>query len=169
MTDPERARPREGRAMDERSAVCLLASLVAEREHPAEGAEDRLLAPAAGSAATFDGAHLLDESAYDGEQEIETQCPTDQLGHTSSLVCCRGGGSVVDLSGVVVRVAVLMVRGCPHVAAAVARAREAVVRLGGGATVAGRVIDDADVAWAVGMHGSPTVLVDRIDPSATPT
>jgi hypothetical protein len=92
MTDPERARPREGRAMDERSAVCLLASLVAEREHPAEGAEDRLLAPAAGGAATFDGAHLLDESAYDGEQEIETQCPTDRLGHAVRLVCCRGDG-----------------------------------------------------------------------------
>jgi hypothetical protein len=35
--------------------------------------------------------------------------------------------------------------------------------------VAERVIDDADVAWAVGMHGSPTVLVDGIDPSAAPT
>jgi hypothetical protein len=41
-----------------------------------------------------------------------------------------------------------------------------VAQLGVGATVAERVIDDPDVAWAVGMHGSPTVLVDGTDPFA---
>lgn len=72
--------------------MCLLGSLVAEGEHPAEGAEDRFLAPAAGGAATFDGAHLLDESTDDGEQEVETQCPADELGHGASLGRCRGDG-----------------------------------------------------------------------------
>ena len=60
----------------------------------------------------------------------------------------------------------LTVPGCPHRAAAVANAREAMARLGGRAALVERVIDDPDVARAAGMHGSPTVLVDGRDPFA---
>lgn len=63
---------------------------MAEGEDPAEGAEHGLLAPAARGASTLDGAHLLDESADDCEQEIETQHPTDQLGHTAERSCVSG-------------------------------------------------------------------------------
>jgi hypothetical protein len=63
---------------------------------------------------------------------------------------------------------VLAVEACPHVAefeerlaAALAGTEEAVVRR--------RVIAGEAEAAAAGMHGSPTLLVNGIDPFATPS
>jgi hypothetical protein len=61
------------------------------------------------------------------------------------------------------RIDVLTVSGCPHRWPAVTRLREAIHRSGVDAVVVERLIDDADLAAAVGMTGSPTILVDGRD------
>ena len=61
------------------------------------------------------------------------------------------------------RIDVLAVSGCPHRGLAMTRVQEAIDRSGVDAVVAERVIDDAGVAAAVGMAGSPTILVDGRD------
>lgn len=60
-------------------------------------------------------------------------------------------------------------KGCPHKALAEARVAEAVRRCGGPApAVILQEIADAEDAARVGFAGSPTVLVDGIDPFDRP-
>ena len=62
---------------------------------------------------------------------------------------------------------VLTVPDCPRRAEAVARLRVAVaVARTDGALVSERVIADQDGAAAAGMNGSPTILIDGVDPFA---
>lgn len=61
------------------------------------------------------------------------------------------------------RIDVLTVTGCPLRALAMARVREALDRSGLDAAIVERVIDDPAIAAAVGMAGSPTILVDGRD------
>ena len=123
-----------------RSTGRLLASLVSEGERPSEGAEHRFLAPAVGCAAALDGAHPLDESADDGEQEVETQCPSDQFGHGASLVWLGLFGPKLWFASTAlsVEVEVLTVPGCPHRTVAMGRVREAVMRRSASRPNAGR-------------------------------
>jgi hypothetical protein len=65
-----------------------------------------------------------------------------------------------------VKVEILHVPDCPNVAVLEQRLDEA---LGpGGPDVTYRVVADLDTAMAVGMTGSPTLLVDGVDPFARP-
>jgi hypothetical protein len=59
---------------------------------------------------------------------------------------------------------VLHIAGCPNLGLARARLTEALDRLGLAATVAERVVADADEAVTLGFGGSPTLLVDGRDP-----
>ena len=62
---------------------------------------------------------------------------------------------------------VLAVPGCPN--AAVLDERLALVAAGlPGVTVIRRFVDDEQEAVALGMRGSPTLLIDRTDPFAVP-
>lgn len=62
---------------------------------------------------------------------------------------------------------VLTVAGCPN--AAVLDERLAIALAGrADVTVERRVIDDEQEAARLGMRGSPTLLVDRVDPFAAP-
>jgi hypothetical protein len=62
---------------------------------------------------------------------------------------------------------VLTVSGCPHRSIALDRVRGALDRVGASqVVVTERVIDDPAIAVAAGMHGSPTVLIDGLDPFA---
>ena len=64
---------------------------------------------------------------------------------------------------------VLVVPDCPNHAAAMARIDEALKVAGvTDVEVTERVIADATDADALGMHGSPTVLIDGHDPFAEP-
>jgi len=66
-----------------------------------------------------------------------------------------------------VELTVLAVPGCPN--AALLDERLAVVAAGlPDVTVIWRVIDDEQQAAALGMHGSPTLLIDMADPFAAP-
>jgi hypothetical protein len=66
-----------------------------------------------------------------------------------------------------VRIAVQYMGGCPHWKLADERVRLALSRLGLAATdVAHEVIDSWEKAQAVGFHGSPTILVNGLDPFA---
>lgn len=65
------------------------------------------------------------------------------------------------------RVTVLAVPGCPNVALL----EERLARVLGdhpGATVSRLVVTDERQAVLLGMHGSPTILVDGIDPFGAP-
>lgn len=63
-----------------------------------------------------------------------------------------------------VRVDILYVTGCPNLAAARARVREALQDAGVSAVVEEvEIITQAD-AHQFGMHGSPTILIDGHDP-----
>jgi hypothetical protein len=60
---------------------------------------------------------------------------------------------------------VLTVPDCPHGAEVVARLRVAVaVARTEGAVVSERVIENQPQAAAAGMNGSPTILIDGVDP-----
>jgi hypothetical protein len=62
---------------------------------------------------------------------------------------------------------VLAVAGCPH--AALMEERLAAALAGGPpAVVIRRVIADPEEAARAGLHGSPTILVDGLDPFAAP-
>jgi hypothetical protein len=64
-----------------------------------------------------------------------------------------------------VEIEVLTVPNCPHRAEAIARMGDAVTATGRvGAVLTERVIATVEEAAAVGMHGSPTILVDGRDP-----
>jgi hypothetical protein len=69
-----------------------------------------------------------------------------------------------------VNIELLTVPGCPHRGPTLIRLREALDRVGhGDAVVIERQVVDATEAAAVGMHGSPTILIDGRDPfAATP-
>ena len=58
----------------------------------------------------------------------------------------------------------LTVSGCPHRWLAMTRIQEAIDCSGIDAVVVERIIDDSTEAAAVGMAGSPTILVDGRDP-----
>jgi hypothetical protein len=66
-----------------------------------------------------------------------------------------------------VEVRVLYFEGCPNAAEAERRVRQAVADRADIEVVLERVDDPADAA-RLGMHGSPTILVDGTDPFATP-
>jgi hypothetical protein len=66
-----------------------------------------------------------------------------------------------------VELTVLAVPGCPN--AAVLDERLALVAAGlPGVSVIRRFVEDEQEAVALGMHGSPTLLIDRTDPFAVP-
>jgi len=66
------------------------------------------------------------------------------------------------------QIEVLTVPGCPHGDAALSRVRQALVIAGrADAVVAERVITNPEQATAAGMIGSPTILIDGVDPFAT--
>ena len=62
---------------------------------------------------------------------------------------------------------VLAVEACPHVAEFEERLSAALAGIEG-AVIRRRVIAGEDEATAAGMHGSPTLLVNGIDPFAVP-
>jgi hypothetical protein len=65
---------------------------VTDREHPTEDAQDRLLAPAVGTAGTSDRTHALNEPADQGEEEIHRQETNREPPHgwdATSRVRCR--------------------------------------------------------------------------------
>jgi hypothetical protein len=64
-------------------------------------------------------------------------------------------------------ITVLYFEGCPNAERALARVRS-VVEGRDDITVTTRAVEDEDDAVAVGMHGSPTVLIDGADPFASP-
>jgi hypothetical protein len=64
-----------------------------------------------------------------------------------------------------VRLQVLHVPGCPHAAVLVARL---VHLLPSPAEVEHWVVRDHDEAVTLGMHGSPSLLIDGVDPFAVP-
>lgn len=57
--------------------------------------------------------------------------------------------------------------GCPNVEEARARVAQA-VKQRGDVSVRLRRVEDPDEAEKVGMHGSPTILIDGTDPFAAP-
>ncbi|MDT3440722.1 MULTISPECIES: hypothetical protein [unclassified Pseudofrankia] len=63
------------------------------------------------------------------------------------------------------RLTILHVPGCPHVTTLQERLGRLV---GAGDVVTVRVVDSEDLAAEVGMSGSPTLLVDGVDPFAGP-
>ena len=66
------------------------------------------------------------------------------------------------------QIEVLTVPDCPHGDAALTRVRQALAIAGRtDAVVAERVITNPDQATAAGMSGSPTILIDGVDPFAT--
>jgi hypothetical protein len=66
-----------------------------------------------------------------------------------------------------VDITVLYVEGCPHVALACRRVADALDRLGVTATSTQRLVHtDTEAAWT-GFRGSPTILVDGVDPFPT--
>ncbi len=62
------------------------------------------------------------------------------------------------------RVTVLYVERCPHVALAAERVATALDRLGIDAPVLEQLVESEERATALGFGGSPTVLVDGVDP-----
>jgi len=70
-----------------------------------------------------------------------------------------------------VNIELLAVPDCPNVALALARERVRIVlnELRAFATVHEHVIDSDAEAARLGMRGSPTILIDGIDPFAEPT
>jgi hypothetical protein len=66
------------------------------------------------------------------------------------------------------RVEILHVPDCPSVPLLRERLDEALADTGAVAEVTQRVVEDAETATAVGMTGSPTLLVDGVDPFAEP-
>lgn len=68
-----------------------------------------------------------------------------------------------------VNIELLAVPDCPNIALARERVRAALNELGALATVHERVIDTDAEAARCGMRGSPTVLINGIDPFAEPT
>lgn len=67
----------------------------------------------------------------------------------------------------VVRIDLLHVPDCPNVQIARERLRVALNRVGAAASVREREVGSVDAARTAGMHGSPTVLIDGVDPFAT--
>lgn len=66
------------------------------------------------------------------------------------------------------QIEVLTVPDCPHRHEALTRLRHALALAGrADAVVAERVITDLDQATTAGMLGSPTILIDGVDPFAT--
>jgi hypothetical protein len=67
------------------------------RKHPSEGTQNGTLTPAIGRTAAAHGAHTLDETAHDGEEQIQTQDPPNHPPHhvASSL----SGGSTTNEYG----------------------------------------------------------------------
>ena len=70
---------------------------------------------------------------------------------------------MADRGAVVMRLVVLHVPGCPNARTLAARVAEVVA---GRARVEQRVVHDDGEAADLGMRGSPTLLVDGIDPFA---
>jgi hypothetical protein len=68
-----------------------------------------------------------------------------------------------------VNIELLAVPDCPNIALARERVRAALNELGAFATVHEHVIDSDAEAARRGMRGSPTILIDGIDPFAEPT
>ncbi len=66
------------------------------------------------------------------------------------------------------RVEILHVPGCPNVALLQQRLRQACADQPGGLDVTYQVVETLDAAVALGMTGSPTLLVDGTDPFAHP-
>ena len=56
-------------------------------KHPPEGAQNGTMTPAIGRAVAAHGAHALDETSNDGEEQIQAQGPPNHPPHhvTSSL------------------------------------------------------------------------------------
>jgi len=65
------------------------------------------------------------------------------------------------------RVTLLYVAGCPHVALARERLEEACARARCRVVVEDLLVRDGEHALAVGFAGSPTVLIDGVDPFPT--
>jgi hypothetical protein len=65
----------------------LASRVMSPRKHPPEGAQNGTLTPAIGRTAAAHGAHTLDETSHDGEEQIQTQDPPNRPPHhvTSSL------------------------------------------------------------------------------------
>lgn len=63
-----------------------------------------------------------------------------------------------------VRIDVLQVTDCPHLAPTVVRLREALDDTGLSASITEQLIDNEVDARRLGMRGSPTVLIDGEDP-----
>jgi hypothetical protein len=66
------------------------------------------------------------------------------------------------------RLEILQVPGCPNVALLEQRLDQALAGHPAPVERAHRVVDDLATAHALGMTGSPTLLVDGVDPSAEP-
>ena len=66
----------------------LASRVMSPRKHPPEGAQNGTLTPAIGRTAAAHGAHTLDETSHDGEEQIQTQDPPNRPPHhvTSSLL-----------------------------------------------------------------------------------
>jgi hypothetical protein len=66
------------------------------------------------------------------------------------------------------RIEVIAVVDCPHRAVAVSHVREALQVAGrSDVVVTERKVEDLAAAWALGMSGSPTILIDGRDPFPT--
>jgi hypothetical protein len=79
------------------------------------------------------------------------------------MMADMGTREMADRGAVVMRLVVLHVPGCPNAPALAARVAELVA---GRARVEQRVVHDDREAADLGMRGSPTLLVDGIDPFA---
>lgn len=73
-----------------------------------------------------------------------------------------------ESQGCVMRLEIVQVPGCPHAAVLNQRLDEVLADYPGAVQRADRIVEDQDAAAAAGMSGSPTLLVDGVDPFAEP-